>query len=339
MKAYKLKSGSWRCQARYKDRYGEIHRPSFTAPTRKEAEYLAMQFLMSEREKNDHIKVGHAIDKYIEHRSAILSPSTIRGYRTIQRNNIDAIADMRVEDVTSEDIQRFINLLSQSLSAKTVRNVFGLVKSAILAVEPFKPINVRLPQKEVANRRIPTDAEVKRLLEESKSDEYLYKAILLASIGTLRRGEVCALTYEDIIGNVIHVHSDMVADENHQYAIKPMPKTSTSDRYIELSDDIIKELGTGTGRIVPITPNALGARYRVLCAKLDMNFRFHDLRHYAASIMHAIGIPDQYIMQRGGWKTDDILKSVYRNVLEDKKNEFSQKTNSYMDNLLPKDDE
>ena len=38
-------------------------------------------------------------------------------------------------------------------------------------------------------------------------------------------------------------------------------------------------------------------------------FRFHDLRHYAASTMHAIGVPDQYIMQRGGWSSGKTLKA------------------------------
>ena len=46
------------------------------------------------------------------------------------------------------------------------------------------------------------------------------------------------------------------------------------------------------------------------------HFRFHDLRHYAASIMHAIGVPDQYILQRGGWASDNVMKSVYRNVID-----------------------
>lgn len=45
-------------------------------------------------------------------------------------------------------------------------------------------------------------------------------------------------------------------------------------------------------------------------------FRFHDLRHYAASIMHAIGIPDQYILQRGGWSSDSVMKTVYRNTID-----------------------
>ena len=48
--------------------------------------------------------------------------------------------------------------------------------------------------------------------------------------------------------------------------------------------------------------------------------------------MHSIGIPDQYIMERGGWSSDAILKSVYRNVLKDKNNEFTDKTNEYFKN-------
>ena len=57
-------------------------------------------------------------------------------------------------------------------------------------------------------------------------------------------------------------------------------------------------------------------------------FRFHDLRHYSASIMHAIGILDQYIMARGGWKTDTVLKAVYRNVINDEQKKFTDKINS-----------
>ena len=58
-------------------------------------------------------------------------------------------------------------------------------------------------------------------------------------------------------------------------------------------------------------------------------FRFHDFRHYSASIMHAIGIPDQYIMARGGWKTDTVLKAVYRNVIYDEQKKFTDKINSH----------
>ena len=33
--------------------------------------------------------------------------------------------------------------------------------------------------------------------------------------------------------------------------------------------------------------------------------------------MHAIGVPDQYILQRGGWASDGVMKTVYRNAISD----------------------
>ena len=48
--------------------------------------------------------------------------------------------------------------------------------------------------------------------------------------------------------------------------------------------------------------------------------------------MHAIGIPDQYIMQRGGWSSDGVLKSIYRNTMDDYTEKFSQQVNTYLEN-------
>jgi len=50
-------------------------------------------------------------------------------------------------------------------------------------------------------------------------------------------------------------------------------------------------------------------------------FRFHDLRHYQASILHAMGVPDKYIMERGGWKTDSTLKNIYQHTMDAKRQE------------------
>ncbi|MBR5577797.1 MAG: hypothetical protein IKW28_02255, partial [Lachnospiraceae bacterium] len=63
------------------------------------------------------------------------------------------------------------------------------------------------------------------------------------------------------------------------------------------------------------------------------HFRFHDLRHYSASIRHALNIPDAYIMSEGGWKTDAVLKSVYRHALKDKANDMTNIAISHFNNL------
>ena len=63
------------------------------------------------------------------------------------------------------------------------------------------------------------------------------------------------------------------------------------------------------------------------------HFRFHDLRHYCASVQHALGVPDAYIMQRGGWGNDRVLKEVYRHALKDKVSEMDDKANNYFESM------
>ena len=64
------------------------------------------------------------------------------------------------------------------------------------------------------------------------------------------------------------------------------------------------------------------------------SFRFHDLRHYSASIMHAIGVPDVYIMERGGWKSDHVMKRIYRNSIDDEKRRQTKLINGYFSGLV-----
>lgn len=45
--------------------------------------------------------------------------------------------------------------------------------------------------------------------------------------------------------------------------------------------------------------------------------------------MHAIGVPDQYILQRGGWISDNVMKSVYRNVIDLEKAKQDRKINEH----------
>ena len=45
--------------------------------------------------------------------------------------------------------------------------------------------------------------------------------------------------------------------------------------------------------------------------------------------MHALNIPDQYILDRGGWSSDNVMKSVYRNVIDLDKAKQTKKLNKY----------
>ena len=38
---------------------------------------------------------------------------------------------------------------------------------------------------------------------------------------------------------------------------------------------------------------------------------FHDLRHVNDSVMALLRVPDKYAQERGGWKSDHVMKKVY----------------------------
>lgn len=161
-------------------------------PLNKEVKALAAQYELS-MSPSDTVDctIREAVSRYVENRSSILSPSTITSYHKILKNNIKPIENYSVKGVTSEKIQIWINDFALDHSPKTVKNVYGLVISSIHAISPSKSINVTLPQKKPIERHIPTDKDIKDLLSCAKGD--LKKAILLASVGTLRRGGKCAL--------------------------------------------------------------------------------------------------------------------------------------------------
>jgi len=327
-RAHKLPSGNWRCMADITIN-GKRVRKSFTAPSKREAELMAAEFIHEGAQIGADCLVKHALDNYITNRTNTISPSTVRTYRQYQNNYYSSVENFRVSTITSEDLQRFVNSIAADHSPKTVRNIYGLLASSIRATAPNKTITVNLPQKQQYEYHIPTDADVKLLLSEA--DDLLRLAILLTSIGTMRRGEICALEYSDINGRSIHVHRDKVRKPGGGWIIKDMPKTSGSDRYIEYPQQVIDAIGTGNGLIIDISPDAVTSRFQKLKKRLGIKCRFHDLRHYAASIMHAIGVPDQYIMEVGGWSSDAVLKAVYRNVLDDKQREFTDRRNMYFE--------
>ena len=58
-------------------------------------------------------------------------------------------------------------------------------------------------------------------------------------------------------------------------------------------------------------------------------FRFHDLRHYSASIMHALGASNEIIMHRGGWSNDQTLNEHYRGNMSEYDAAFTEKLNKH----------
>lgn len=313
----KLPSGNIRIQVYdYTDVDGKKHYKSFTAPTKKEAKFLAAQWAAGKADMAaENITLYEAVTRYIDAKRGVLSPSTVAGYEQIQKDYFKSIGITKLREINNTTIQVWISDLSKGHSPKTVRNAHGLLSATLDMFLPDFRLKTTLPAKEKTELYTPSDKDVEKLLSHIAGKE-LEIAVLLAAFGPMRRGEICALTSEDIHGNIVDVNKSMVMGPDRLWTVK-QPKTYSSYRKIEYPDFVIKKLGGIEGRIIKATPEQITNRFRRAVKFSGLpHFRFHDLRHYSASIMHAIGVPDQYIMQRGGWASDNVMKTVYRNVID-----------------------
>lgn len=334
--AKKLASGNYRCLIFEGMENGKRKYKSFTAPTKKEAEFLATQYMMDKNEKKSkksEYLFCDELEKYISTKEAVLSPSTIKGYKNIERmlkKHYPDFYNMKISDMEQEHVQQVISDLAKTKSPKTVRNYHGLI-SAVIGSN--LNLNTTMPQKVQPELYIPSDDEIKALVKAVKDTE-LEIPVLLGAFCMMRRGEICGLNAKkDINGTTIHVCHSLVLGADKQWHLKA-PKTTTSDRYIEAPQfviDRIKEIG----HITTLNPHSITIMFqRVLERNNIPHFRFHDLRHYSASIRHALGIPDAYIMADGGWCSDKVLKAVYRHAMSDRKKEMSDKANAHFKSLI-----
>lgn len=332
--ARKLPSGSWRVRVYgHKDADGKEHYKSFTASSKKEAERLAAEFVPTDCGP---LTFGQAAGEYISLRQNTLSPRTVEDYRRTLRLYCGRLSSRQIDRITGRDVQTVINDLSKRLSPKTVSNIHAFISAVLKAYRPSLALNTRLPQRTRPDLYIPTDNDVTALVERLRGSA-MELPVLLAAFGPMRRGEICALSTENISGNIVHVCENMVKvmepGKPREWIIRH-PKSYQGDRFIEYPDFVAKLWRDKDGRLVNMTPDVLTTEFKRYLRQMGLpDFRFHDLRHYSASIQHALGVPDAYIMQRGGWSTDTVLKSIYRHAMSDRQKEMSQIINGHFENL------
>lgn len=328
-KAKKLPSGAWRVRVYSHTEGDKKVYESITGYSKAEVELKAAEYKAhKKRYYQNNITIKDALDRYISSKENVLSPSTLREYRRSQSRDYKDIENVKIKSLTSEELQKFVNLKAVDHSPKSVRNMYGLLTASVALFQPDINYRVTLPQKTVYRPSSPSDESVRALLENSRGN--LHKAILLGIRG-MRRGEICALEYEDIKDGVAHIHRDMVKNNDHKWEIKEIPKTAESDRFIRVPD-----FGEGEGRIVTCSPDGITKNFGILKEKLGIDFRFHDLRHYFASTAAVLQIPDIYTADMGGWSrvgNAPVMKSVYQNNIKSMSDYYAEKMENHLEKL------
>lgn len=337
--AKKLPSGSWRCQVYSHTeetiqpdgtiKKKRIYRsftcddPSPKGKRRCEAE--AARWAEDKERKNvtdSNMTFGTALDRYITERSKVLSPASIRKYRSMERNKFGTLKDVKLRKINQSTVQNYINSISGEMSPKSVRDINGIITAVLKRYAPEIVFTVTLPKKKRPELYVPTDDDIKVLVSAIK-DTDMEVPVLLGAFGALRRGEISALNKNDLEGNVIHVSKTMVLDNSGKWIVKS-PKSYAGDRYVDVPQFVADAIEKLPDEGVGMTPNKITSRFEHILKGAGLpHFRFHDLRHYNASIQHALGVPDAYIMLANGWGNDRVLKEVYRHTLTDARKKMS----------------
>ena len=144
-------------------------------------------------------------------------------------------------------------------------------------------------------------------------------AVTVAAWGTLRRGEVLGLERRDVDLVAGTVRVERTLHEFHDGSLDLGPTKNGDPRKVYLPSSVMPALEDHLRRFVgpesdaPLFVGATGERLRpsnfwviweTARRRAGLTWvRFHDLRHFAATMFATTGASTKEIMSRGGWKS------------------------------------
>jgi integrase len=279
--------------------------------------------------------------------------ATHREYaRHVERYWTPLVGSVELTRLTPQHVSRAMaELEERGLSKTTVRSARVTLRRALRDAQTAGLINrnvaalARPPAVERPEMCALTKGEVSRLVDATADDPF--GPLFALAIGSgLRLGELAALSWDDVDveDRRLIVKRTLARTYEGGYDFTE-PKTKRSRRTVmlpSLAVDALKRqkarqatvrLAAGTawqdrrnlvftdaiGR--PLDPGSVSKAFRSAADRLGLPVRFHDLRHTAATLMLAAGVPLKVVSETLGHASIVVTADVYAHVTPDLKRE------------------
>ncbi len=318
----KNKDGTWSIQLRINKQSIMVNADSAKECKRRAAIVKAEAQNAAKPIKKSELTLTQAIDEYINTRQNSLSPSTIRGYRIIQRTRFQSTMPRRISTIQQNEWRKIIDAELGIASKKTVKNSWAFVKSVLKenGITPDDSVKVA-PQRKKSDAVWLEPDEIKKFVAAA-ADNSLCIPMLLALMG-MRMSEIDALQWEDIApdAEIIHTNGARVRNEKNEYVINSEQKNVSSDRSVPL---LIPELRAAikrewrpSGKLLTSGQTRFRDEVSRTCAKANVKrVTVHQLRHSFASLAAHLRIPMDIAMEIGGWSNDKIMREIYTHIAQ-----------------------
>ena len=301
---------------------------------------LAIQALATSNRpqlKGDTLTLDEYAGTWFETKKYEIQKTTHSKYCILYRSYIQPeFGSDHLSDITRERVQSFINTLAEHpYKQETIKATKALLSSMLkLAVADdyiYKnPCDVvKLPKVSKKKKRPATQSEYMRLLEVSK-DHRLWIAIPFLFRTGVRRGELLALTWEDIDfkRRLIHINKEYTVENGSGKAfLRDTTKTLAGIRDIPIFPDLYRALkryreheGKGTRYVLSqlrddkmVHPQVFYRLFKdwVYDADVSDDITPHSARHYFAVTLLKAGVSPEVVRKLLGHSDLSTTLDVY----------------------------
>ena len=297
--------------------------------------YKIKEFI--KKKEGDNLTFDAITTKWLEHKKILIKESTYSNYvYSINKYLLPTFKDMKLKKLQNYNFNEYIEMLMESLSSKTIRDIICVLKSILCFAEDeynynFKKHKIICPKIDKDNLVVLSKREKTRL------ENYCLKENTLRSIGIviclntgIRVGEICALKWKniDLEKNELHIKHTLQRiydkDQKKTKIIIDKPKTRNSVRNIPISNklhEILKELRkeykdddfflTGDTEKY-IEPRTYQYIFKDILRKSKIKkYKFHILRHTFATECIEVGMDVKSLSEILGHANVEITLNKY----------------------------